>query len=431
MRKFLETIILVLCSIIVLAGCAGVPKEQKIQEDLENYSNSEFLQKGEKIQEVEIDKRETEKKQKTDIVWCYVTTAKSGIAYKKYVCAVYYKYDKDWELSDVTVNSEDNWEVTPLKGIGKSEIPGTLESESVTVDDESWEIEDDGVAKVTIMKQETDLEKKTDHVIMKVVLDGEVEKAEGTITADYKFGEDSWELVSASDGGDFKSEIKKSYELNVTEEDLLDEIDGRTVEIGGTDDEDGIHIVTSDDIQKIILSKDELKDFKIDKQETKYHGTKQIYQCSGSLAKSDVTYSLNIEVDYIYDDESGWESPNVQIEVQAGSIDLQGEWTGTYHGAGDSGTAVLHITAVGGENVTATYSYLPDKPSKYVHTGSYNLSGTFDKSKMTLKLQAGDWIEQPDKPLSIEKQDITAMYYIDEGKIKGTAQQGFPFEVAK
>ena len=27
---------------------------------------------------------------------------------------VYYKYDKDWELSDVTVNSEDNWEVTPF-----------------------------------------------------------------------------------------------------------------------------------------------------------------------------------------------------------------------------------------------------------------------------------------------------------------------------
>ncbi|MCB8574494.1 hypothetical protein L0P28_14605 [Dorea formicigenerans] len=50
---------------------------------------------------------------------------------------------------------------------------------------------------------------------------------------------------------------------------------------------------------------------------------------------------------------------------------------------------------------------------------------------MQLTLTAGDWISKPDKLLSIEKQDVTVRYYIDDSKLKGTGQSGYPFEVSK
>ena len=62
MRKK-HLLIVSIASIILLActGCSSVPKEKVIKEDLENYSESELLKKGEKIDEIVIDKRETDK----------------------------------------------------------------------------------------------------------------------------------------------------------------------------------------------------------------------------------------------------------------------------------------------------------------------------------------------------------------------------------
>ena len=57
--------------------------------------------------------------------------------------------------------------------------------------------------------------------------------------------------------------------------------------------------------------------------------------------------------------------------------------------------------------------------------------GTFEGDTMQLTLTAGDWISKPDKLLSIEKQDVTVRYYVDDSKLKGTGQSGYPFEVSK
>ena len=53
MRKK-HLLIVSIASIILLActGCSSVPKEKVIKEDLENYSESELLKKGEKIDEI-------------------------------------------------------------------------------------------------------------------------------------------------------------------------------------------------------------------------------------------------------------------------------------------------------------------------------------------------------------------------------------------
>ena len=115
--------------------------------------------------------------------------------------------------------------------------------------------------------------------------------------------------------------------------------------------------------------------------------------------------------------------------MNAEDINLSGKWIGTYNGAGDDGSVELNITSDDGKNYSGTYSYTPNE--SYGHAGSYNVSGTFEGDTMQLTLTAGDWISKPDKPLSIEKQDVTVRYYIDDSKLKGTGQSGYPFEVSK
>ena len=67
----------------------------------------------------------------------------------------------------------------------------------------------------------------------------------------------------------------------------------------------------------------------------------------------------------------------------------------------------------------------------HIQPGSYNVAGTFDSITMTMKLQAGDWITKPDKASPFEKLDITAVYYVNDKKIKGLGQSENVFEVTK
>lgn len=193
--------------LISSAGCSSVPKEKEIKEDLENYSEKNFLSDGEVIDEVKIEDRDTNKKEKYDNVLCTVVTEKNNISYEKEVNLTYQKYEKDWELKDLSVNDSDAWVVKPLKGIAEKDIPSTLVAEKVDVEGETWNIEDGEVKKISIKKQETDLKEKTDKITMEIVLDSGVEQATGTVVAEYEF-EKEWKLDSVSEKGKFKTKPK-------------------------------------------------------------------------------------------------------------------------------------------------------------------------------------------------------------------------------
>ena len=139
--------------LISSAGCSSVPKEKEIKEDLENYSEKNFLSDGEVIDEVKIEDRDTNKKEKYDNVLCTVVTEKNNISYEKEVNLTYQKYEKDWELKDLSVNDSDAWVVKPLKGIAEKDIPSTLVAEKVDVEGETWNIEDGEVKKISMKKQ--------------------------------------------------------------------------------------------------------------------------------------------------------------------------------------------------------------------------------------------------------------------------------------
>ena len=75
-----------------------MPKEEEIQQDLESFSDKAFLDDGEKIDSLTIEKRDTDKKNKSDLVWCTIVTEKDDVSYEKEVTLSYYLYDGHWKI---------------------------------------------------------------------------------------------------------------------------------------------------------------------------------------------------------------------------------------------------------------------------------------------------------------------------------------------
>lgn len=188
MRKGIFIMAMVMAVTLMLAGCSSVPKEEEIQQDLESFLDKAFLDEGEKIDSLTIEKRNTDKKNKRDLVWCTVTTEKDDVFYEKEVTLSYYLYDKaGWTLEDYKVSDQEKWKISPLSGVSEATVCSNLEGQTVKADNEDWRILEREISQMTVQSQNTDLEKKTDQIIVDVVLDGDVESVSGTLVADYVF----------------------------------------------------------------------------------------------------------------------------------------------------------------------------------------------------------------------------------------------------
>lgn len=180
------------------------------------------------------------------------------------------------------------------------------------------------------------------------------------------------------------------------------------------------------------VSKDDVTEFAVDKQEAKEKGTQQYYTCSGKVNTGIITYKIQVNAVYSYY-EGEWLDPYMEAKAELESIDLAGKWTGRYSGAGDEGTVEMELTEESDGTWSAVYSYNPDEYMEAGNEpGSYEAKGTFDKETLELNLKVGDWVEAPkSKILDGFKRDIRATYYIEDGALKGIAQFDYPFEVTK
>lgn len=314
--------------------------------------------------------------------------------------------------------------------MNKKQIIASLVSQDVKTDGGAWTIEDGEISDVAVKQQDTDITKGTDKVTVEVNLKGMVENATGIVKAEYTFDKE-WKLKNIENQNDFKVKEDPEKALKIDETGLIQALDGKVITVGEQKNDlgGGFYIIDNSMKQEIEINPDEISEFSINRKEKNDKGTEYTYECSCKLTKADVKYTLQIE--YYYDYGNEWKEPTIDINpvVNTEDINLSGKWIGTYNGAGDDGSVELNITSDDGKNYSGTYSYTPNE--SYGHAGSYNVSGTFEGDTMQLTLTAGDWISKPDKLLSIEKQDVTVRYYIDDSKLKGTGQSGYPFEVSK
>ncbi|MDD3340052.1 MAG: hypothetical protein PHS82_14485 [Lachnospiraceae bacterium] len=430
MRKICLITLLIAMSLFVLTGCSGVADEKKIQSDLKSYSKSDLLHEDEKIDKVEIEKRETDKEQKVDTVWCSIITKDMSISYEKKAVLTYNFSDKSkWVLEDVSMNDSDKWIKTPINGISEKDIPNSLDGKSVTVDGEVWSIEANEVTGISIDKQDTDIEKKTDMLTVTLTLSSAVKEATGQVAICYNF-DNGWEIDSVSEEKEFKATIKPEVALNITNDDLIAEIVKQEFQIGMPDEGEEISFYNTSDLQTITMDKSEISDFKIESQKSTSKGSYQTYSCSCTLSKAHGVFSIDAEIQYYYVGTDGWIIQPIRITPKLTSVNILGEWKGTYNGAPYDGDSTLNISNVDADGtITAVYSYYPSTVDKYSQPGSYNVSGKLDMTTLHMTLVAGEWVTQPEKPLSISKVDISAILYINDSKIQGTAQEGDVFTV--
>ena len=414
-KKYLLIVLVVLMALFTCTGCSSVPKEKTIKEDLQNYSESELLEKGEKIDEIVIDKRETDKEKKEDTVWCIVTTKDSKISSEKEMVLSYHKYDKKgWILEGVEVEDSDEWDITPLKGITEKDIPKTLDGKVIKVDGNEWEISEKEVDEISIDKQETELKEKTDKVTMSITLKGKVQKAKGKLVVNYKFDK-KWEEDKVLKAEDFTSEPIPEKALNITEDELIGELVEEKIVYG--DD--------SSMTQEITIAQEEISDFKIEKQESKAKGTEESIYCSCTLNKKNVVLGLQMVFHYSYGEQ--WKFKDVEITTETKSFDILGTWSGENIKPGSEDKIVFDITKVEGNKIEATYSYTP---TDYGEAGSYYVVGEFEMETLNMNLTAGDWIVKPEQD-AFQKQDIKAAINVDMGIIEGYGNHGYVFRVEK
>lgn len=417
-RKYLMILPMALL-MTLFTGCSNVANEKQIKTDLEQYEETDVIKDDEKIEEIAIDKRQTDEDKKTDTVWCTITTQDSEISYQK-ECVLTYNLDKQkkWTLADVDVNDSDEWVKEPLKGIDEEAISLSLNDETVKVDDTEWYIEESEIKKISIDKQDTDIEQKKDTVLVSLTLESPVQKAEGQLEISYHF-EDEWEIDSLAEKKSFTAQDIEGTAINATEKSLTEELVQSEIKL-------------DNDESNISIEKENISNFKIVNENTEDKGTFKTFECTATVTKPTAVFQIAANIGYLYSEEEGWTCQPVTIKSTLESLNIVGEWKGTYNGAPYSGEAVLNILSLD-ENgtITATYSYTPETTSDYSQPGSYNVSGKIDFETLHMDLEAGDWIAEPSKTLSVTKANIRANLYVNDSIIEGLGQEGNVFTLKR
>ena len=417
MRKRIASFTAVMvCVLMLLTGCSGKISEETIRQDIEPIV-SEILSSDQTIDDIEILEYKSDEKKDTSVS-IKVMSSDDVAEYTDYFMATYlYSADKEYVFDTVFQVDKDKSTITPIKGVTQEIAISSLKSKSIGVGEETWYLND--VTDVTIESQDTNLKEKTDTVTVSLTVNDKVQQAKGKLKLEYEFT-DEWELTNVSQDGEFTVSDKPDCALEITDEDLLAELIKNEVTI----------CADTSNSQTLTMTEAEISDFEVYKESVEARGSTKRYFCKATLTKPNAKISLDAQIMYVY--EGSWLLQPVVITAKVESIDIEGEWNGTYTGTPFSGKDSLDIEEVTEDGkVKGVYSYTPDTITKNSQAGSYKVSGTIDMTSLTMKLDAGDWVVKDSSALSVTKIDITAVMDLENAEIEGLGQETSPFVVKK
>lgn len=168
MKKKTSLLLMLVFIMLCMTGCSSVPKEKQIKQDIMDASSSLALAENEKVVDIEIKDRKTDKKAKSDQVICIVKTELDNVSYEKGYTLSYHKFDNGWKMQSIIIGESADWVIKPLKGVNEEQIKNSLAYKTINVDGELWTIEDGEISDIVIKKQDTDLDKGKDKVTIKI-----------------------------------------------------------------------------------------------------------------------------------------------------------------------------------------------------------------------------------------------------------------------
>ena len=415
-KQIILTSILTIFMFIFLTSCSNKIDESTIMKDIKAPLSKTLS--NNKIDDVEILEYNEEDEKHTSIS-IKVTSSDDVSEYIDYFMVRYYYFDEQWNFDNISQIHKDKSTCTPKRGVNEKIIKSSIDSKSITINDESWNINSSSIKNLSIETQNTDLDKKTDQVIVNITLEDVVQAVEGKIVINYSF-DDEWEFESMSKDGEFKVTEKPDRLLNLSDDDLINELTKNEINL----------FDNTDNSQTISVKKSEISDFQVYKKASTHKGSYKQYYCKGTITKPIANFKFDATITYYYTDN--WIPQPLSITVELDSIDIEGMWKGTYNGAPYDGKSSLKITKVTDDGkVDGVYGYTPEKINEDSNAGSYKVSGTLDKNDFSLRLKAGDWVVEDPSALSISKIDIFAYIYLNESEIEGTCQEGNVFNLKR
>ena len=119
MRRISKMFILIFSLTILLCGCNNTAKKAQIISDINEFGVELFEKEKIEITDCEIIKRQTNKEDKEDIVYCKLFSKKSYCDHEFQYKLTYNFYDEGgWILDDVTPEKEDKWKKVYLDAKG-------------------------------------------------------------------------------------------------------------------------------------------------------------------------------------------------------------------------------------------------------------------------------------------------------------------------
>lgn len=119
MKKKTSLLLMLVFIMLCMTGCSSVPKEKQIKQDIMDASSSLALDENEKIVDIEIKDRKTDKKAKSDQVICIVKTELDNVSYEKGYTLSYHKFDNGWKMQSIIIGESADWVIKPLKGVNE------------------------------------------------------------------------------------------------------------------------------------------------------------------------------------------------------------------------------------------------------------------------------------------------------------------------
>lgn len=407
----------ILMALSLMACSARLQKDEVILKDITDEL-SRFLEEDEVLDKAEVLGHEFDEDTGVDIITIKTESHDESVAYTRFFEASYHLEETKWFYERLGACDTEQWEQSPLRGVNQEEILADLRKQYVTANGEQWEIQDDCIAELTVLGQDTDLLAGKDALTVSILIDDVVEQAAGQLDLVYTYDK-GWQLESCQGGADFITKVKPGKKLEVTEESLVEEILARELLFGPKVREWGSLAVE----QTISKERGEMSDFAITSNESSYKGKEQIYEFEFNLSKARVDFHIDGKVCYFYGSD-GWTIQDMNLIPKLTSVNLSGDWYNRYSIPGSRGDAVLSLSETGPDgDVSGVYSFYPDNPLVYDSPGSYEVSGTINMDTLEIYLSAGDWIEKPPFSTPLMEQGIYLVFYVDDARLWGSGHE--------
>ena len=386
-------------------GPRAIPYEERIMEELAQDGRS-FIPGNQTIDSIEIIEYETNS---DETPWVHsalvlVHSSDTEVAFTKYASLLYYRdEEREWILTEISTARVDIWQTSPLVGVGTdmidSAVRNALRNQDVTIDGDEWRITDDTIENISIENQNTNLGNRRDVVVASVLLGSEARTAEGQVELEFTF-DNGWSFSTHSGHTPFSSQYRTVAVFDLSNEQLLNEL--------VRDDATILREMVFNG-QTLSIARDEVIDFNILDYETSNRGANRLYNFSFTIQKGIITYAVQGQVNYQFDNLSGWVPGDFLLTPSISSVNLVGtRWVGTYATNVPWGqlhpdlspaltqtiliVEIVEITADGSVRATVTGMH-----PEIIHTSV----GSFDTSTLTLTLNFDEWIVEPPRPTGV------------------------------